>query len=101
MTTISGSARACTYAVCEVKRQKLSRALSFMATADGLADDRERACVLRLRSIFESIGGTTPEAAVRIAREAEEAARAQRDKELQEDVLGHLALLESEKEAIE
>ena len=61
-----------------------------MAIADGLVDDRERACVLHMRSIFESIGGHT-EAAASIAREAEEAARAQRDKDLQKDVPEHLA----------
>ena len=95
MATLSGSARACMFAICEAKRQKPSRALSFMVLADGLADDRERACVLLLRSIFESLCGDA-EAAMRIAREAEEVSQAQGDKEIERDVIEHLALLEKE-----
>lgn len=97
MTLLSGSGRACMYAIYSARQQKPSRALSFMAIADGLAEDAERPYVLFLRSIFESLCGNT-EVAVKIGVEAGEAAHDLGDKSLEKDVLEHLAVVESEKE---
>jgi len=95
MILLTGAARAYMYAVYLAQVGKLGRALSFLTVADGLAHDQERPYVSHLRSVFEFLSGDA-ETAVEIALEAKEAAQGLADRELQRDVLAHLAEMHRE-----
>jgi tetratricopeptide (TPR) repeat protein len=95
MILLTGAARAYMYAVYLAQVGKPGRAISFLTVADGLADDQERPYVSHLRSVFEFLSGDA-ETAVEIALEAKESAQDLADRELQRDVLVHLAKMQRE-----
>ncbi|MGD0658513.1 MAG: hypothetical protein ABSD38_10645 [Syntrophorhabdales bacterium] len=90
MVLLAGASRAYLYAVYLFQQGKPDRARSFLALAEGLADDRDRPYVLLLKSVVEYLTGDA-ERAAEIGREAEGGAEHVGDKELLADVWLHLA----------